>query len=122
MRRIISWEGEVKVNGILIEKDALVWDDKPLPMFWNFKHDSTCLGHATDIRREKNGSITAKVNFFDVPHEARDAKMLVKRNDASCCIWANKIVGHRGDDGLIRHVTSGHIRSIGVVPAYNAGW
>lgn len=61
MRKIVSWEGEEKVPGILIEKGALTWGGE-VPLFANADLTANdVIGKASDFRREEDGSITAEI-------------------------------------------------------------
>lgn len=120
MRKIISWEGEEKVSGMIIEKGASTWGDEPLPITWNFDFATAVLGYATRLRREINGGITAKIEFNDLPMAAAHAKELVKGGEASLAMWGNEVKREVVDD--VQHIHAVHIRAVGVVPRNNAAW
>jgi len=119
MREIISWEGEEKLKGIFIEKDALTWDDKGIPVVWNYEMDRMPMGRATDIRREPDGSITAEITLNDHEDAVHAGPMLVL-GDVGCAIWANEIV-KTVEDG-VQHVSHGNVKAIGVVLRDNLAW
>ncbi|HEY5443375.1 MAG TPA: hypothetical protein VIJ87_02680 [Pyrinomonadaceae bacterium] len=119
MREIISWEGEEKLKGIFIEKDALTWDDKGIPVVWNYEMDRLPMGRATDIRREPDGSITAEITLTDT-EDAVHAGPLLVTGDVGCAMWAHEIVKTVKDG--VDHVSHGKIKAVGVVFRYQLAW
>lgn len=68
MRSIIAQENGEPITGRVIEADALVWSEGPIPItVYPFQKPSTILGAATELRREDNGDITAEVGDLEPP-------------------------------------------------------
>jgi len=114
VRRIISWEGEEKVPGILIEKGALVWEE-PIPISLNGLHEMP-IGLAWNVRREEDGSITAEFERKAGPEIGEDVKFTIYASEVKLDKekWAY--------DGF-RHVTHARVREIFSVPDNEAvGW
>lgn len=67
-RTTVLWEGVPTVDGRLINKDAIHWDNPPLPVMERYDapknafRDTRIYGYMTRIRREDDGRITAVVS------------------------------------------------------------
>lgn len=124
MRYIIAVEGEQKVMDQFVTHGALFWEeDKKLPVVWNF-HDNEAVGQATDLRREKDGTITAEVVLFrpqtEVTHDEDGTHVRITMfeeeipEDFCISFQASPVEMHRWKD--ILWITSGQIRILAVVP------
>ena len=124
MRKIITWEGEEKVPGIIIEKGALTWGDDPIPVCWNFQYDiENLLGNATDLRREDDGSITAEITFDEENEKQRQAKEVLEHGDVTTTVYVTNLAeADRRTTGPKRSVTAGRIRTVNLVMADSVDW
>lgn len=107
-RKVIAWEGEIKLPDTLIERGALMWEE-PLPITAN---DYKVLGFADDLRREEDGSITADLHI--TAH--RDAIGLVDEH-SSFSVFVNQIVEKQpvGVDLSFRLVAFARIREVHLI-------
>ena len=120
MRKIVCIEDGDPIQGRVINDMALNWTDN-LPLVWQFGHVKIedVLGHASDIRREENGRITAEIVFNETT-KGQQAKEGLENGDLACTIWANKI-----DEVIldgVQRVKSATVREISVVPATDVPW
>lgn len=126
MRKVIYREGTEDL-GIFIRNGAMKWDES-LPITWQFGFDiADLLGRAHDLRRERNGDVTARLDFDD-NERGRQAASVIQHGDGACSIWANEIIQKRVTVGrgkakhVRRDILNGHIRQIAVVLTGAVPW
>lgn len=121
MRKIISWEGAEKVPNIVFEPGALQWDEGQIPVIWSFIHNDPkmLLGHARDLRREADGSVTAEI-VFDDTEQGGHAKTVAGHGDVAFTTWSDEVISKQDQGKKLVH--SAKIRSISAVLSETVGW
>jgi hypothetical protein len=104
VRHIICFEGKEKVPGQFIAVDALTWLDGDIPVLANFD-DSQLIGYGTDIRREKNGSLTAEITLLDGEKVPKGMAVSIKMYEVDYHNWRE-----------VLWITKGEIRSMALIP------
>ena len=117
MRKRICYEDALVFGDQFLIEGSVNWDeDAQLPLVWDFGVDTkSLLGHATDLRREEDGAITAELTFQDPKNEA-----LAEAEDLSATFFADE-VGQETHDG-VQVFYRLRLRKIAIVPARSALW
>lgn len=121
MRKTISWEGEEKVPGVVLEKGSLQWSEDPIPLVWSFEQSvESVLGTASDLRREDDGRITAEVTLSENLPNAQSTKNAIEHGDVVLTTWSNNLAEYNNNG--VRRIRSATIRSVNAVIAGTVGW
>jgi hypothetical protein len=110
MRTLVCREGVQDIHDYIIQAGALKWPDDPLPISYEAKWDEKLIGRADKLRREKNGWITADVEFFDDENAKYVATLLGK--GFGLTVWANNITRVIEENKEATLIKSGDIRAI----------
>lgn len=88
-RHIICREGVLETfNNTLLEPESIWWDEGRIPLAWDFRWDAEhLLGYCEDLKREKNGDITAELTFVQ-----REKEVWEVRHDVGATIYARSLV------------------------------
>lgn len=115
MRKIIAFEGTIKIPGLLLELGSLKWSEEPIPVTssWTAKRDWEIIGKARDLRLEDDGSITAEFTpLVDSYNET------IERN--SFTVFANEVFSNTENN--VRVVQSATIREIFIPEPNGVPW
>lgn len=117
MRKVIGYENALGVGNHLLLEGSVKWEvDKQFHIVWNFDYTvNNLLGHASDLRREDDGAITAELDFRDA-----DIAELVKRDNLPATFEGNDVVQEVFDGVRVFHSVT--VRGIAIVAPPSVPW
>ena len=96
----------------------MTWEDEEIAVGWNFDWSQLPIGKASDLRREKDGSITAEIVWFASADIVLDPETKDLHRDFGVSIYINPVKYHVWKDHM--WATDGRIRALAVTP--NRTW
>ena len=115
VRKVISWEGEEKIPGIVLEIGALKWDENKQYPVTRGDQLRLPIGRARNIRREENGAITAEIHLHEDFRSVLD--------NVSVTIYGNELVQKFvGEGGALRRVSSVTLREVFLISPQQVAW
>lgn len=114
-------EGVRNADGVYYEPNGLYVEDDCLPVLWNFSYQERSYGDAFDLRRDDQGYLWVKVNFFE---ENNPFWKLIKTNKLleqfELAAYVTNLHCNRWTDEKTRMVCTdvfeGRIRAVSLVP------
>lgn len=97
MRVEICYENAWQYNWFIVEGGLEFADE--IPLTWGYDWQRDPIGKVTNIRREKDGSLTGEASFYKVEYKG-DVEILLKNNDAEVSMHATNITDERVAEDL----------------------